>query len=211
MPEWSLLSAFLLAISLLTLAPGVDSLLVIRNSMRGGWQDGVITSLGICLALFVQATISALGLSVLLLQSATAFTAVKLAGAAYLVWLGFASLHQAVRGQSLSLSTSVVKQSFRPIRSLREGLLSNLLNPKAILFYMALLPQFIDADRPALSQSLVLAAIHFAIAMGWQSFLAIGVYRIKHWLQKERLQRALNTAMGSVLVFLGINLGFSDA
>ena len=90
---------FFIAITLLTLFPGVDSLLVVRNSSRGGWKDGVATSTGICGGLFIHALISALGISALLLQSALAFNILKLIGGGYLLWLGSWSLWQATGGQ----------------------------------------------------------------------------------------------------------------
>ena len=79
---------YLIAITLLTLTPGVDTMLIIRNTSRGGWRDGAVSSVGICTGLFVHATVSAVGISVILLQSAIAFSALKLVGAGYLVWLG---------------------------------------------------------------------------------------------------------------------------
>lgn len=135
---------FLVAITLLSMSPGVDTLLVIRNTARGGWRDGVATSLAICCGLFVHATISALGISLILLQSAWAFGVLKLAGAAYLVWLGVASLLAARRGQGLPLAAVGTERAAVPLwRPVREGLLSNVLNPKTVVFYMAFLPQFI--------------------------------------------------------------------
>lgn len=89
---------FLVAITLLSISPGVDTLLVIRNTARGGVRDGVLTSLAICCGLFVHAAVSALGISLILLQSAWAFQLLKLAGAAYLVWLGVQGLLAAPPG-----------------------------------------------------------------------------------------------------------------
>ena len=89
--------AFTLAAAALTIAPGADTMLVIRNVLRGGRRDGMVTTFGICSGLFVHATLSALGVSMLLMHSATAFHLLKLAGACYLVWLGLQSLRRAVR------------------------------------------------------------------------------------------------------------------
>ena len=87
---------YLIAITLLTITPGMDTMLIIRNTTRGGWKDGAVSSLGICSGLFVHAIISAVGISLILLQSAWAFGALKLAGAGYLVWLGLVTLHRAM-------------------------------------------------------------------------------------------------------------------
>jgi RhtB (resistance to homoserine/threonine) family protein len=203
---------YLIAISLLTITPGVDTVLIIRNTTRGGWRDGMLSSLGICSGLFVHALVSAVGISVILLQSAWAFRALKLAGAAYLVWLGFVSLRSALRGRSSNRIDADRTRlgGFIPRRSLREGLLSNVLNPKAIVFYMAFLPQFIDPARSAVGQSLFLAGLHFLIAMVWQCLLASAVDLARRWVQNRRVRRTLDGVTGAVLVFFGVKLAATN-
>ena len=198
---------FLLAITVLTLTPGVDTLLVVRNTARGGWNDGAITSLGICSGLFVHATISAIGISVILLQSSWAFSLLKLAGAAYLIWLGLSSLF-AHRFDSDSTANARLQTntSFRPSRSFTEGFLSNVLNPKAVIFYMAFLPQFIDPAQSALSQSLLLAGIHFCIGMVWQCLLASLVQSARSYFHNPMRTRYLQQASGAVITMLGAKL-----
>lgn len=199
---------YLIAITLLTITPGVDTVLIIRNTTRGGWRDGALSSLGICSGLFVHAVVSAVGISVILLQSAWAFKALKLAGAGYLMWLGYVSLRSAARnGEPLELDhlpVSVYRFSAR--RSLLEGFLSNVLNPKAVVFYMAFLPQFIDPARSALQQSLFLAGLHFAIAMVWQCLLASIVHRAKAWMKNQKVRRSLDGVTGSIMMLFGIKL-----
>ncbi|MDZ7685995.1 MAG: LysE family translocator [Gammaproteobacteria bacterium] len=152
---------FLISITLLTISPGVDTVLVIRNATRGGVADGLVTTVAICTGLFVHATVSAVGISVILLESAFLFGLLKLAGAAYLIWLGVVSVGQALKGGGSLEIGGAAGSAFIPLRSIREGFLSNVLNPKPIVFYMAFLPQFIDPDKSALEQSLLLALIHF--------------------------------------------------
>ncbi|EWH00624.1 LysE family translocator [Halomonas sp. BC04] len=198
---------FLVAITLLTLSPGVDTLLVIRNTARGGVRDGVLTSVAICCGLFVHAAVSALGISLILLQSAWAFGLLKLAGAGYLVWLGLASLWAARRGQGLPVAGVLGEREARPVwRPLREGLLSNVLNPKTVVFYMAFLPQFIAPTDPALIKSLWLAGVHFIIANLWQIGIVVTVGSAGRWLGSRLFARVLNGATGAVLVGLGIKL-----
>lgn len=200
---------YLLAITLLTLTPGVDTLLVIRNTLRGGWRDGLVSSTGICSGLFVHASVSALGISAILLHSAWAFSALKLAGAAYLIWLGINSLRGVFRGESRGLGRleAANGEGFRVSRSLREGFLSNVLNPKTVIFYMAFLPQFIDPQGSALVQSLGLAGIHFVIAMIWQALLALMVRRAGLWMTQPSTRRRLEGLSGSLLLALGVRLG----
>ncbi|MEQ6889869.1 LysE family translocator [Halomonas sp. CS7] len=201
---------FLVAITLLSMSPGVDTLLVIRNTARGGWRDGVATSLAICCGLFVHATVSALGISLILLQSAWAFGVLKLAGAAYLVWLGVASLLAARRGQGLPVAGVATERRPVPLwRPVREGLLSNVLNPKTVVFYMAFLPQFIAPGDPALAKSLWLAGVHFVVANLWQIGIVAMVGSAGRWLASPAFSRWLNGLTGAVLVGFGIKLALT--
>lgn len=198
---------FLVSITALTVSPGVDTVLVIRNASRGGVRDGIVTTLGICAGLFVHATVSAFGISAILLQSAFAFSVLKLAGAAYLVWLGITSLRQALTGAGALARTSADdSREFRLMRSAREGLLSNVLNPKPIVFYMAFLPQFIDPAGSALVQSLALALIHFVISVVWLCTIALAVERMRRWLSQSTVRRTLDGVVGGTLTGLGLGL-----
>ena len=205
--EITALTTYLIAITLLTITPGVDTMLIIRNTARGGWRDGAVSSLGICSGLFLHATVSAVGISVILLQAAWAFSALKLFGAGYLIWLGISSWRKALKQESFeivngkpSVATFVVQ------RSLREGFLSNILNPKTAIFYMAFLPHFINPAQSALLQSLFLAGLHFMIAMIWQCLLALMVKQLKVWLQRPRVSQIFDGATGTVMIALGLRV-----
>ncbi|MEP1214224.1 MAG: LysE family translocator [Marinobacter sp.] len=205
--------AYLVAISLLTVTPGVDTLLVMRNAGRGGFQDGCVTSAGICSGLFIHASLSALGISMLLVETAWAFTALKWAGACYLIWLGLSSLRQAIKRAPEKRAEAevagdhpVAMTSVATAVAFREGLLSNVLNPKTALFYMALLPQFIDPAGNTLQQSLFLAAIHFLLAMMWQCALAGVVVRSRRLGVGQGAKRALNALTGGFFVAIGAKL-----
>ncbi|ENS5606951.1 LysE family translocator [Vibrio mimicus] len=198
--------AFLIAITILTLTPGLDTALVIRNTSRAGFVDGCTTSLGICFGLFVHATFSAIGISAILAQSAELFQIVKMIGAAYLIWLGISSLRSLMKtGQGIEVA-SLTHSQFRLTRSLREGFLSNVLNPKTAVFYLAFLPQFINPEYSPLAQSLLMALIHFAIAMVWQCGLAGALSSAKNLLKNASFMRWMEGTTGFVLVALGIKL-----
>ncbi len=203
---------YMIAISLLTSTPGVDTVLIIRNTTRGGWRDGALSSLGICSGLFVHALVSAIGISVVLLQSAWAFRGLRFAGAAYLIWLGIVSLRSAARRNATAGldAHQPSDECFDARRSLREGLLSNVLNPKAIVFYMAFLPQFIDPAGSAIGQSLFLAGLHFLIAMVWQCLLASAVDQARRWMQNAPVRRTLDGITGTVMVFFGVKLASTN-
>jgi len=201
----------LIAVTLLTLTPGVDTMLVIRNTGRGGWLDGATTSLGICSGLFVHATLSALGISIILLKTAWAFTLVKYLGGAYLIWLGICSLKKATATTEAVAATHLKTTlgTFRVTQALREGFLSNVLNPKTILFYMAFLPQFIDPAGNHLLQSLFVAFIHFCIGMIYQCSLAAMVGKAKKYVQGGRIAKSLSAMTGAVFIFIGLRLASS--
>ncbi|PMH46137.1 threonine transporter RhtB [Vibrio sp. 10N.286.49.B3] len=206
------IEAFLIAITILTLTPGLDTALVIRNTTRSGAVDGCVTSLGICTGLFVHATFSAIGISAILLQSAELFYAMKMIGAGYLIWLGLSSLRATLKGQGeLDIKASGMEGSTVNVyRSLREGFLSNVLNPKTAIFYLAFLPQFINPEGSALAQSMFMAAIHFVIAMVWQCGLAGAINSAKQLLSNSSAMRWMEGVTGSVLVFLGVKLLLDD-
>ncbi|EHD2241886.1 LysE family translocator [Vibrio vulnificus] len=198
--------AFLIAITILTLTPGLDTALVIRNTTRAGLQDGCMTSLGICCGLFVHALFSAIGISAILAQSAELFQLVKMIGAAYLIWLGFSSLKSLMTsGSGLSVA-QMAQQSYDAKRSLREGFLSNVLNPKTAVFYLAFLPQFVNQEGSPLLQSMTMAGIHFVIAMVWQCGLAGALNSAKNLLKNAQFMKWMEGATGAVLVALGIKL-----
>jgi threonine/homoserine/homoserine lactone efflux protein len=206
--EISFFPGYLIAITLLTITPGVDTMLIIRNTSRGGFRDGAFSSLGICSGLFVHAGISAVGISVILLHTAWAFMAFKLVGACYLMWLGINNWKEVLSIKQPILKPGYVPVStgFKPMSSLREGFLSNVLNPKTAVFYMAFLPQFITPSGSALMQSLMLAGYHFMIAMIWQCFLAITVNQAGKWLQKPRVSRIMGGVTGTVMIAFGLKL-----
>jgi RhtB (resistance to homoserine/threonine) family protein len=201
---------FTIAAALLTLSPGPDTMLVLRNTLRGGRSDGVRTTLGICSGLLVHATLSALGLSVILVRSAGLFTAVKLVGAAYLVWLGLQSLRAAVRVGKRATGNGERRggETSRP-RPYREGLLTNVLNPKVAVFYLAFLPQFIAPGDPVLGKSLLLASIHNAMGLVWLSVLAAGADRAQRVIAGGGARRVLDGVCGAVLVGLGARLALA--
>ena len=199
---------FTWAAAALTMAPGADTMLVIRNVLRGGRRDGVITTFGICAGLFVHATLSALGVSMLLMHSATAFHLVKLAGACYLGWLGFQSLRSAVRTPPPPDCVEEVEPTggMAPQRCFLEGVLSNVLNPKTAVFYLAFLPQFIGPTDSVLTKSFLLASIHYVEGILWLVALSIMLDHTRRFLLKSVVRRWLDGLCGAMLVGFGARL-----
>lgn len=199
------LLAFIPVALLLTLIPGADTALVTRNALALGLRGARWTILGILTGCLIHATASALGLSAILATSARAYEAVKLAGAAYLVWIGVQAIRnaQADRGyRSAPETTSLDSHPFV------QGFLTNILNPKVALFYLTFLPQFIPAGASVLRTSLLLAMIHNVLGFAWLSLYARFVDRLRVALTRPMVKAWLERATGGALVALGARLAW---
>ena len=215
--------AFLVVAGLLTITPGADMALVMRHALGSGTRQAFFASLGICLGCLIWGTASALGVAVVLAQSAVAFAVLKYIGGAYLVYLGARALASAIRGES---TTKRAKNTITGIKgnsscssSLRgyppewacfaQGLLTNLLNPKVAIFYLTFLPQFVAPDRPVLPQSVFLAATHVLIGLVWLTLYARFIDRMAAVLLTDRVKRRIEAVTGAVLMGLGIRLALA--
>ncbi|PYN83852.1 MAG: threonine transporter RhtB [Candidatus Rokuibacteriota bacterium] len=207
--------AFAAFAALLTIIPGADTMLVIRNVMARGQRAGLFTTLGACSGLFIHATLSALGLSLILVRSATAFDVVKTIGAGYLVWLGIQSLRQAFRRQPREIvdieDAALRARPGRSRRSFAEGLLSNVLNPKVAVFYLALLPQLMSPSDWVFGKSILLAGIHWVEGVLWLSTLTLFLGRLRWWISQARVKRAIEATAGVVLIAFGLRLAMERA
>jgi RhtB (resistance to homoserine/threonine) family protein len=195
--------AGLAVLALLTISPGADMALVAKMTIERGRRAALVATLGICSGLFVHATASALGLSVVLATSAEAFTAVKLAGAVYLAYLGLRSLRQ-----SFAHIPPANAQPARAGTSYLQGLLSNVLNPKVAVFYLTFLPQFIDPSGNVLAQSLLFAVAHSAMGILWLSLYAYVLARLSAFFARAGVRQWLERVTGAVLIGLGARLAF---
>ena len=193
--------AFAGVAALIVVLPGPDMALVLQNGLAAGRRAAVETALGINAGLLVWAVAAALGIAALLHASAPAFTALKLAGAAYLVWLGLRALRAAFRGaDDKRVARRLTASPFL------QGLLSNVLNPKIALVFTTLIPQFVDAGGPAVAQTLLLAAIFIGMGLVWLTSYALLVARVGTFLRRAVVRRVLNAVTGTVLTALGVRL-----
>jgi RhtB (resistance to homoserine/threonine) family protein len=197
--------------ALLTITPGQDTVLVIRNVMAQGQRAGLLTTFGICCGLFVHATLSAVGLSLILLKSATAFEVVKLLGAAYLIWLGARSLRQALRGSNRTFEKSIQKQrSANGWPCFVQGFLTNILNPKVAVFYLAFLPQFIGPGDWVFGKSMLLALIHWVEGILLLSIVVLFFSRFRAWFNRTRIRRTIEATTGAILIAFGTRLALEQ-
>ena len=217
------LLGFALASTLVILAPGPDSMLVMRNTMRGGRRTGWVTACGTLSGLTIWALAAALGLSALLRVSHVAYDVLRFCGAAYLIWLGATSLGNFRRRragparppQAASEASRRPRPAgvaapggapARPARAYLNGVLSNLLNPKISVFFMAFLPAFVPAGASASRFSLVLGA-WFVMETGlWLALVAWLADRGMRWLRRPAVQRWLERFTGIVLIGFGLRL-----
>jgi threonine/homoserine/homoserine lactone efflux protein len=180
--------------------------LVMRNTLAGGRGAGFATSLGTCSGLVVHATAAALGLSAVLLASSRAFTAVKLIGAAYLVFLGVRTLLHAGRERR---SAGAGARATSAWTAFRQGVLTNVLNPKIAVFFLSLLPQFVDAGDGFVGRAFLLAAIFIAIGLVWLTAYTLALDALGGVLARPRVRRTIETVTGGVLVGLGVRLALA--
>jgi threonine/homoserine/homoserine lactone efflux protein len=215
LPPTPQLLAFLVVAGVLTVTPGADMALVMRHALGGGTRPAFFASLGICLGTLIWGTASALGVSVVLAQSALAFAVLKYVGGAYLLYLGVRAI-----GGALRRSVGPEGPPLRPIPEnerrgpsssacFAQGFFTDLLNPKVAVFYVTFLPQFVAPDRPLLSQSVFLAFTHVVMGLIWLTIYARFIDRMAAVLLTERVKRRIEAVTGAVLVALGIRLALA--
>ena len=198
--------AFALIALALTIAPGPDTFLVIANTGAGGFRRGFATVLGIVSGGFFYVLLVACGLIRVLVYSPALFHAVKLAGACYLLYLGWGAL----RGAFRPAPPAAADAPPTPARSIRasylQGLLTNALNPKIAVFYLAFLPQFLNPGDPVVLKSALLIGIHYFEGLLWLSLLAFGVGRLGRFLARPRVKRTMDAVLGTTMMGFGVKL-----
>jgi threonine/homoserine/homoserine lactone efflux protein len=206
---------FVLSGLLLNIAPGPDSLLIMARSASQGWRAGFAATWGIGAGVCVHVLAAALGLSALLATSATAFTVVKIAGAAYLAWVGLGMLlRRRARDEGGASPAAAGRPAAAPARRrdiFAQGFLTNVLNPKVALFFLAFVPQFIAQDAPSKALAfLFLGAIFNINGMLWCHALALSsAFAGARLKPGARIAAALERTMGAVFVALGVKLALA--
>jgi RhtB (resistance to homoserine/threonine) family protein len=210
MPGVENLPLFLTASLLLVLSPGPDTIYIVSRSVAQGRTAGLLSSLGIGTGVLIHICAAALGLTAILATSATAFLVVKYAGALYLIYLGirtFLERSGPLNPEQARLPTASSWTIFR------QGVLSDVLNPKMAVFFLAFLPQFIMPDSPARGLAFVLlGAVIVAFFVVWATILVLGSSALTSYLRRNRrISHYLNRATGMVFVGLGLRLALERA
>jgi RhtB (resistance to homoserine/threonine) family protein len=197
--------AWLAVSAVLIVTPGPDTALVIRNALRSGARAASLTAVGVGVGSLAWAVAAALGVGLVLERSATAFTLLRLAGAAYLIYLGLRSILGAPRAGHASTPSSGNTPALDDRSALGQGVLNNLLNPKAGAFFVTILPQFVTPGD--LTSRLILMMLAYEVmVVGWLVAYGVVVSRARRRLVGSRVQRWMERATGAVLLALGVRL-----
>ncbi|GAA1866744.1 LysE family translocator [Actinomadura bangladeshensis] len=196
--------AFAAVAALLTITPGVDTMLVLRSTVTGGRRAGLLASTGVVTGLLCWAMTSAVGLTALLAASRVAFDVLRIAGACYLLWLGVRALWTARRGRRDPAEPAQTRTS--GLTAFRTGLTTNLLNPKVGVFYMSLLPQFVPDGASMFWTSVLFAAVHAAESLLWLVLIVAAAAAARRTLARPTVKRRLQQLTGAAFVAFGLRL-----
>ena len=208
--SWSKYAEFLAFAVLLVLVPGADFAVVTKNALAGGRRRGSWTAAGVASSNLVQGTAAACGLSAVIVRAQPVFQTLKWAGVAYLAFLGAQAIRSAIRGRYELTGDHQPAAVARPFTGWRQGLLSNITNPKVLVFYLAVLPQFLV---PGASPGwlLALAWSHAALSLTWLLTLNAGLHQLRGLLARRGVRRGLDLATGTVLLGFSARLAADQA
>lgn len=202
---WATYGSFLAFTVALVLVPGPDVAVTTRNTLAGGRTRGAWTAVGITSSNAVQGLAAAAGLGALVVRSQPLFEVIRWAGVGYLAYLGVQALRSAVAGRypadELAADTGTVQR----LAGWRQGFLSNITNPKVLVFYLAVLPQFLTPDS-GVPTLVLLALTHAVLGLLYLLLLVAGMHRARAVLGRRRVRRALDAVTGTVLLGFGVRL-----
>ncbi|MFH4744726.1 LysE family translocator [Vibrio harveyi] len=189
----------------LAIIPGPNALLILFTALTQSRRFAIANILGVALGFMIHAFVSAKGLSLLLSQSALAFNILKWMGVAYLAWLGINNLKSGLKlaDQKLKLDRKVEEQTLK--QAFVKGLLTNLLNPKIVLFYLSIFPQFVQPEH-ILEQSMILGALQAGIVASWYLFVIFFATKLKVLLTSSKTSKWLNYVSGALFISFGVGL-----
>jgi threonine/homoserine/homoserine lactone efflux protein len=201
--------AFLAISALVIGTPGPDTAMTIRNTLLGGRAGGLATALGVATGQTIWALATSIGIVALLVASEPFFLAVKYAGAAYLIVLGIQSLRTALRPAAIPASSATIAPPSRrlpPLVAFRQGVISNLGNPKMAAFFTSLLPQFTPSGEASFSGLAVPGLIFSAMTLLWLAGYALTIARLGSLLSRPAIRRTLDGITGAVLIGFGLRI-----
>ena len=201
------LAGFLVLSIIVIVTPGPDTALTIRNTLLGGRAGGVATAAGVALGQAAWSVATSAGIVALLVAAEPAFVALKVAGAAYLVFLGAQAIRAALHpGRSPETRVPVDAVRLRPATALRQGVISNLTNPKMAVFFPSLLPQFVSAGSTSFLALLALGLVFCLMTLSWLTVYGFVVARAGDVLRRSGVRRFVEGVTGVVLVAFGVRV-----
>ncbi|MFI1161846.1 LysE family translocator [Streptomyces sioyaensis] len=210
--------SFALVVGLLTIIPGLDTAIIVRTSVLGNYRRAWGVVLGIQSGTLFWGTCTSLGITALLTASQVAYNVVRWAGAAYLLWMGFCMLRDSIRkpreaeeSTETSEAGDVPNEAGGLLAGWRRGTLTNVLNPKVGVFYVAMLPQFIPSSAPHLPMGLLLTCVHVVLGTAWSAMLVIFARSARRWIQSAVARRLLDRVTGAVILGFGVVVALSDS
>ncbi len=202
---WATYGSFLVFTVALVLVPGPDVAVTTRNTLAGGRTRGAWTAVGITSSNAVQGLAAAAGLGALVVRSQPLFEVIRWAGVGYLVYLGVQALRSAVAGRYPADELTAGTGTAQRLAGWRQGFLSNITNPKVLVFYLAVLPQFLTPDS-GVPTLVLLALTHAVLGLLYLLLLVAGMHRARAVLGRRRVRRALDAVTGTVLLGFGVRL-----
>lgn len=207
------LLAYIPIAAMMVIIPGADTMLVMKNTLRYGPKAGRYNILGLATGLSFWTVIAILGLSVVIAKSVILFTTIKYLGAAYLIYLGVKSFFAKSMFSLDDMQSQAKNMASSPKRyyktSFIQGSLSNILNPKTVLVYVTIMPQFINLNGNINQQLIILASILTLLAVLWFLFLVYIIDYAKKWMKNSKFQKVFQKITGIILVGFGIKTGLS--
>ncbi|GAA3088636.1 LysE family translocator [Streptomyces roseofulvus] len=203
--------SFALVVGLLTLTPGLDSALILRTAALGRRTRAWGVVLGIQTGTLIWGALTSLGVTALLTASRLAYETLRWAGAAYLLWMAVRMIADTFRRDGAGAHAEVeVGGADTLAGGWRQGTLTNLLNPKVGIFYVAVLPQFVPAEAPHFAMGLALTSVHVVLGMLWSTVLIASATALGTWLRGPRARRILDRVTGTVIGAFAVRLAVSD-
>ncbi len=203
------LMSFAVVAGLLTVVPGLDTAIVLRAAVSRGRRYAFATAVGIGSGTLVWGIAAAAGVSALVAASELGYTALRIAGALYLIWMGIGMIRQGVRRSDMTRRPSDTVSPNGILGAWARGLGTNLLNPKVGVFYVAMLPQFLPTGASPLLMGCALAVVHNIEGMIWFTAIIGAATLAKAWLSRDSVRRVMDTLTGTVLVAFGVKLAAS--
>lgn len=208
--------SYISIVILLVMIPGANTVLVMQSVSTNGRRAGFLNVSGIVTAVYLNALLSGLGLSVIVMQSTEIYQIMKILGAVYIAYLGLASLVGAYKlhGQeSISLSLNHKEEQIPHLAQesgfsfYSKGVLTGVLNPKSALFFLAFFPQFMHQDGNIALQSLILTVLYSLVSVTWYSLMVLFIGKFRHFVVRRETQKWLKTITGTILIGMGIKIG----